>query len=65
MPMRLVLSCSLSPALQASIIDEAALGMVSSLVACKVLIFLLELYSFQSISCHTSLALDVVATQAQ
>ena len=31
------LLCSLSPALQASIIDEAALGMVSGLVACKVL----------------------------
>ena len=32
------MSCSISPALQASIIDEAALAMVSSLVACKVLI---------------------------
>ena len=34
--MREKMCCSLNPALQASILDEAALGMVSSLVGCKV-----------------------------
>ena len=63
-----VMLCSLSPGLHASIIDEAALGMVSNLVACKVLSTPLRFLGCASqvlLSHKISLAHKLVVTPAE